>query len=231
MNARANTELADRGGAARLAAIRALLLARAAVLGLDGADEESRIEALLDREVAVPEPTEAECRRFYDNHPDLFTAGELVAVRHVLFAVVPGTPVDALARTAEKALAEVRADPERFGEVARQFSNCPSGQHGGNLGQLQRGETVPEFEQAVFAAEATGVLPRLVNTRYGFHIVCLDDHVPGHRVPFEAVRDQVAANLAERVRAKALVQYVRILAAEAGVDALPFAAVSSPLLQ
>lgn len=231
MNARANTELADRGGAARLAAIRALLLARAAVLGLDGADEESRIEALLDREVAVPEPTEAECRRFYDNHPDLFTAGELVAVRHVLFAVVPGTPVDALARTAEKALAEVRADPERFADVARQFSNCPSGQHGGNLGQLQRGETVPEFEQAVFAAEATGVLPRLVNTRYGFHIVCLDDHVPGHRVPFEAVRDQVAANLAERVRAKALVQYVRILAAEAGVDALPFAAVSSPLLQ
>jgi peptidyl-prolyl cis-trans isomerase C len=231
MNARANTELPDRDGAARLAAIRALLLARAAALGLDGADEESRIEAVLDREVAVPEPTEAECRRFYDNHPDLFTAGELVAVRHVLFAVVPGTPVDALARTAEKALAEVRADPERFEAVARQFSNCPSAQHGGNLGQLQRGETVPEFEQAVFGAESTGVLPRLVNTRYGFHIVCVDDRVPGHRVPFEAVRDQVAANLAERVRAKALVQYVRILAAEGGVDGLALGAVTSPLLQ
>jgi peptidyl-prolyl cis-trans isomerase C len=231
MNARANTELPDRDGAAQLAAVRSLLSARAALLGLEGADEEARIEALLDREVAVPEPNEAECRRFYENHPELFTAGELVAVRHILFAVVPGTPVDALARTAEKALAEVRADPERFGDVARQFSNCPSGQHGGNLGQLQRGETVPEFEQAVFAGEASGVLSRLVNTRYGFHIVCVDGRVPGHRVPFEAVRDQVAANLAERVRAKALVQYVRILAAEAGVDGLALGEVTSPLLQ
>ncbi|MCU0805777.1 MAG: peptidylprolyl isomerase [Burkholderiales bacterium] len=231
MNDRANSAFSERDGAAQLAAVRSLLSARAALLGLEGADEEARIEALLDREVAVPEPTDEECRRFYENHPELFTAGELVAVRHILFAVVPGTPVDALARTAEKALADVRANPDRFADVARQFSNCPSGQHGGNLGQLQRGETVPEFEEAVFGADSTGVLPRLVNTRYGFHVICVDERIAGHRVPFEAVRDQVAANLAERVRAKALVQYVRILAAEAGVDALPLAAVSSPLLQ
>ena len=221
----------ERDGAAQLAAVRSLLATRAAALGLEGADEDSRIEALLDREVAVPEPTEAECRRFYDNHPDLFAAGELVAVRHILFAVVPGTPVDALARTAEKALGDVRTHPERFAEVAKQFSNCPSGQHGGNLGQLQRGETVPEFEQAVFGGDATGLLPRLVNTRYGFHIVSVDERIAGHRVPFEAVREQVAANLAERVRAKALVQYVRILAAEAGVESLPLDAATSPLLQ
>lgn len=229
MNAR--TEAQDRDGAAQLAAVRRLLAARADALGIEGADEESRIESLLDREVKVPEPTEGECRRFYDQHPELFNAGELVAVRHILFAVVPGTPVDALARTAEKALADVRANPERFAEVAKQFSNCPSGQHGGNLGQLQRGETVPEFEQAVFGAEDEGILPRLVNTRYGFHIVCVDGRVAGHRVPFEAVRDQVAANLAERVRAKALVQYVRLLSAEAGVDGLPLEPVSSPLVQ
>jgi peptidyl-prolyl cis-trans isomerase C len=231
MNAYAHPQPPEHDGAAPLATVRALLSARAAALGVAGADEESRIEALLDREVAVPEPTEQECRRFYDNHPDLFTAGELVAVRHILFAVVPGTPVDALARTAEKALAEVHANPERFAEVARQLSNCPSGQQGGNLGQLQRGETVPEFEQAVFGGDATGLLPRLVNTRYGFHIISVDERIAGHRVPFEAVREQVAANLADRVRAKALVQYVRILAAEGGVDGLPSEAVSSPLLQ
>ena len=214
-----------------LAAVRALLLARATAIGVAGADEASRIEALLDREVAMPEPTEEECHRFYDNHPEHFTAGELVAVRHILFAVVPGVPVDALARTAEKALVEVRADPERFAEIAKQFSNCPSGQHGGNLGQLQRGETVPEFERAVFSAETTGILPRLVNTRYGFHIIALDERAPGKLVPFAAVKESIAARLVERVRAKALVQYVRLLAAEAGVDGLPFDAASSPLVQ
>ncbi len=225
------TEPSGHDGAARIAAVRTLLAARAAALGIDGADDEARIEALLEREVAVPEPTEDECQRFYENHPALFTAGELAAVRHILFAVVPGTPVEALARTAEKALAEVRAHPERFAEVARQFSNCPSGEQGGNLGQIGRGETVPEFEQAVFGEGASGVLPRLVNTRYGFHIVCVDARVAGHRVPFEAVRERIAATLAERVRERALVQYVRILAAESGAAGLPVAPATSPLVQ
>jgi len=218
-------------GADQLGAVRALLAARAAELGIDGADDEARIEGLLDREVAVPEPTEAECRRFYDHHPELVTAGELVAVRHILFAVVPGVPVDALARTAEKALVEVRANPERFAEIARQFSNCPSGQHGGNLGQLQRGETVPEFEQAVFGADTTGILPRLVNTRYGFHVIAVDERAPGKLLPFAAVKESIAARLVERVRAKALVQYVRLLAAEAGLEGLGFDAATSPLVQ
>ena len=231
MDARVTPTPTAAEAADQLATVRALLAARAVELGVDGADEEDRIEALLDREVAVPEPTEEECRRFYDRHPELFTAGELVAVRHILFAVVPGTPVDALARTAEKALGEVRANPERFAEVAKQFSNCPSGQHGGNLGQLQRGETVPEFEQAVFCTEASGILPRLVNTRYGFHIVCVDERVEGHRVPFEAVKERIAANLAQRVRAKALVQYVRILAGESRAHGLGLEAASSPLVQ
>ncbi|MCX7892793.1 MAG: peptidylprolyl isomerase [Burkholderiales bacterium] len=224
-------ELPKRDGAARIAAVRALLASRAAALGIEGADDEARIEALLEREVAVPEPTEAECRRFYENHPALFIAGELAAVRHVLFAVVPGTPVEALARTAEKALAEVRAHPERFAEVARQLSNCPSGAQGGNLGQIQRGETVPEFEAAVFGEGVSGVLPRLVKTRYGFHIVCVDARIPGRRVPFEAAREQIAARLAERVRERALVQYVRILAAEAGAADFPVAPAASPLVQ
>ena len=51
---------------------------------------------------------------------------------------------------AEQTLNELLRQPDRFDAVAREMSNCPSGQHGGNLGQLGRGETVPEFERVLF---------------------------------------------------------------------------------
>jgi peptidyl-prolyl cis-trans isomerase C len=189
------------------------------------------IEDLLEREVRTPEPTEAECRRWYDAHPDSFVAGELVYARHILFAVTPGAPVEALRRKAEETLHELVAHPERFAQLAAERSNCPSAAQGGSLGQLARGEAVSEFEQALFGAERTGLLPRLVNTRYGFHVVAIDERVPGHRVPFEAVHEQIAARLTEQVWQRALAQYVRVLAAGATLEGIDLDPAASPLVQ
>jgi peptidyl-prolyl cis-trans isomerase C len=110
------------------------------------------------------------------------------------------------------------------------MSNCPSGAHGGSLGQVQRGDTVPEFERALFNG-GTGVLPRLVNTRYGFHIVHITRRVPGTSVPFEAVHAGIAAMLSERVRATAAEQYVRVLAARARISGIDLGAAATPLVQ
>ena len=175
------------------AAARELLRQQAVASGLlaDGADAaraDAAIERLLEREVRIPEPGEEECRRFYDAHPALFTSGELAAARHILFQVTPGTPVGALRARAELTLSELLKAPARFEALAREFSNCPSAQHGGNLGQLERGDMVPEFEQAVFGGAWTGVHGQLVKTRFGFHIVAVDHRAPGRQAPFEAVR-------------------------------------------
>lgn len=223
--------VADRPGA-----VRELLRQRAVVLGLIAADanegfQDEAIEALLDREVKTPEPTEDECRRFYAQQQAEFIAGELVFARHILFAVTPGVPVNPLRSKAEQTLAELSQHPERFAERARELSNCPSGQHEGNLGQLSRGECAPEFEKAIFGATATGVLTRLVNTRYGFHIVAVDKRVPGQLVPFEAVHEKIAAHLAEAVGRKALEQYVAVLAGKADVQGVDLVATASPLVQ
>jgi peptidyl-prolyl cis-trans isomerase C len=219
------------------AAAQELMRQQAVALGLldgdvhdDGVVAEA-IERLLEQEVALPLPGEAECRRYYDAHPDEFVAGELVAARHILFAVTPGTPVPALRLRAEATLADLLRDPDRFAAVARESSNCPSGQHGGNLGQLQRGETVPEFEQALFKGTWTGILAQLVKTRFGFHIVAVDRRAPGQRVPFEAVRDRVAERLQEAVLARALAQYVRVLAGAADIRGADLAGVETPLVQ
>jgi len=230
--------------ARRTLAIRELLLQRAGELGLlenalprervafaGRSDEDAVIAQLLDREVATPEPTADECRRYYDAHPERFTSGELVETRHILFALTPGTPVLALRERAEETLAELRAHPAQFAERARELSNCPSGENGGSLGQFGRGEMVPEFDRAIFGTTATGVLPVLVATRYGFHVVDVARRIEGRALPFEAVSGSVASYLAAQVEAKALRQYIEVLAGRADITGADLAGAATPLVQ
>ena len=219
-----------------LAAVRELLRQRAVALALvaDGAAGdavEAAIERLIEREVAMPEPSDEECRRYYQANRARFRSGDLVFARHILFQIKPGSPVNMMRNWAERMLGQLLAAPEEFEACAAEASNCPSGQQGGNLGQIGRGDTVPEFEAALFADVSTGVLPRLVTTRYGFHIVRIDRRLPGKELPFEAVRERIAALLGEEVQQKALRQYVSLLAGRAEVNGVDLAATESPLLQ
>lgn len=90
---------------------------------------------------------------------------------------------------------------------------------------------MPEFESVLFESKATGVLTRLVNTRYGFHIVLVHRRIEGREVPFELARARIAGYVSERVRRKALRQYVRVLAAQADIQGIDLDGADSPLLQ
>ncbi|MCC7059477.1 MAG: peptidyl-prolyl cis-trans isomerase [Burkholderiaceae bacterium] len=220
----------------QLAAVHELLRQRARELGLLDADADDgaaqgAIERALAEEVTVPEPTDEECRRWHEANAKRFRSGDLVCARHILFQITPGSPVPAVRAFAETILHELRARPELFEARAREHSNCPSGANGGELGQLQRGETVPEFEKAIFAGTGTGVLAQLVTTRHGFHIVAIERRCPGEQLPYELVREQVAAELRQRSEARALSQYVRLLAARADITGVDLDAAASPLVQ
>ncbi|TAN06480.1 MAG: peptidylprolyl isomerase [Rhodanobacteraceae bacterium] len=220
----------------QLAAVHELLRQRACERGFtaDGAgnaDTERAIERTLAEDVPVPEPTDEECRRWYDANAKRFRSGDLVCARHILFQITPGSPVPAVRGLAEAMLHEIQANPALFTERARQHSNCPSGANGGQLGQLQRGETVPEFEKAIFDDASIGVLPRLVTTRHGFHIISVDRRIEGKQLPYEIVRDDVAAELRRRSEARALSQYVRVLAGRAEIEGVELDAAASPLVQ
>jgi peptidyl-prolyl cis-trans isomerase C len=202
-----------------------LLRQRAVQLGLTPAGgaraaADAAIEQLLQQEVAAAEPSAEECRRYYQAQQQEFTSGELVAARHILFQVTPRVHVPALRARAELTLAQLASEPQRFAVLARELSNCPSGQHGGSLGQLGRGDTVPEFEQALFNGTYTGIYPQLVRTRFGFHILCVERREPGRTLPFELVQSRILDRLSERMRAGALARYVRQLAASAAVSGI-----------
>ena len=223
-----------RDAAACALAIRELLLQRAQESGLadamGGVESDVLIERLLDIEAPVPHPTEEECRNFYDRQRERFVVGELVEASHILFAVTPNAPVEAIRRQAESTLARTIAEPGRFAEFAKSLSNCPSAVQGGNLGQIQRGDMVPEFENAIFGV-AAGVLPRLVKTRHGFHIVRVERQVCGRVLEFAQARERIEAELSARVRAKADVQYVSMLAAKAEITGVDLHASESALVQ
>lgn len=211
------------------AAVIALVLRRvlrdeAARLGLDLTREEDAIDALLERQAPTLEADEAACRRYYQANPQRFMAGELIEAGHILFQVAPGGNLDRLRAYASTVLADLLADPSSFADVARRQSNCPSAALGGNLGQLGRGDTVPEFEKAVFALPAGGLLPQVLETRHGLHIVRVTRRIEGRLLPFDQVREPIAAALAAVSRDTAWRQYAKLLVERADVRGIDLGA-------
>jgi peptidyl-prolyl cis-trans isomerase C len=215
----------------RQAAQRAGLLEAADAPTADGVISEaaaSAIEALLEHALELPEPDEEACRRHHAAHESAYRTGERVRVRHILFAVTPGVDVAALRKQAEPIFLDVRCHDGRgadgFADAARKWSNCPSGEHGGNLGWLEAADCAPEFARELFGRAEVGVLPRLVHSRFGLHVVEVLERGGGIAQPFDAVRGAVVAALRQQSFATALRQYLSVLAGEATVEGVELGA-------
>ncbi|QCK85614.1 peptidylprolyl isomerase [Phreatobacter aquaticus] len=220
--------------AATALVVKELLVQEARRLGVSGeamddgegrreTDEEAAIRSLVDREVIVPTPTEAECRRYYAANAARFRSATLTEACHILLAASPedGEARQAAEVLADQILAELKDDPARFGELAAAHSRCPSASQGGSLGQLTSGSTVPEFEAAMALIEPGTVSPMAIPTRFGLHIVRVARRIEGAALPFDLVRDRIAGYLASAVERRATAQYVARLVSAAdirGVD-------------
>jgi peptidyl-prolyl cis-trans isomerase C len=193
------------------------------------------IEMLLERELARPQADDATCLRYYTTNPTRFAFGERARLRHVLFAVTPGVDLDALRGRAEACLLDLRArthaEADRFVQAAAQLSNCPSGRDGGALGWLTAAECAPEFAREVFGHPEIGVLPRLVRSRFGFHVVEVLERSAGNTPAFEDVRDAVRQALDRQAFANALRQYLQMLAGRASLVGVELDAAGTPLVQ
>ena len=193
------------------------------------------IEDLLEREVKLPEPSDEALRRHFEAHKARFASGEKAHLRHILFAVTPGVDVAALRERAEHVLLDVRCHDDKeeggFAARAREFSNCPSGAQGGDLGVLTETDCAPEFAREVFGHAEVGVLPRLVHSRFGLHVVEVLERTPGVVPSFEAVRGAVLQSMHQTSYVTALRQYLRLLAGQAEVVGVDLEAAETPLVQ
>lgn len=217
-----------RAAAGHALAIKALLLHRAETLGLDpepeldaAGREETREEALvravLEAELEVSAPTDAECRRVYEAERRRFRTPPLYEASHIL--IEPRSPeaddVEAARQVAARLIAVLGDGTGAFAELARQHSDCPSGATGGSLGQLQPGQVTGEVERALDALSPGGVSLEPVRSRFGWHILRLDRRVEGQALPFEIVEARIRLHLDSRAWAAAAARYVADLAADA----------------
>jgi peptidyl-prolyl cis-trans isomerase C len=223
----------------RQAAIERGLLPASDAPGNDGVLSEeasSAVEALLEQSLAIPEPSDEACRRHHAAHQTTYSMGERVNVRHILFAVTQGVDVVALRNRAETTLLDVRCHDgsqadETFSKAAGTLSNCPSGAEGGNLGWLTASDCAPEFAKELFGHVEVGVLPRLVHSRFGLHVVEVLAREHGIEQPYEAVRGAVAMSLRQTTYVTALRQFLSVLAGNAEIEGVDIDAAETPLVQ
>jgi peptidyl-prolyl cis-trans isomerase C len=222
----------------RQAAMRDGLLSADDAAPVGGAISEPAAEAIdrwLETALDLPEPSEEACRRHYAATASRWRTGERVLLRHILFAVTPGVDVAALRKRAEACLVEVRChdggEPEAFGKAARDLSNCPSAAAGGDLGWLSRSDAAPEMAREIFGHAEIGVLPRLVHSRNGFHVVEVLDRDNGTDQPYDDVRGAVALSLKQHAWVTALRQLLQLLAGMATLEGVTLDEASTPLVQ
>ena len=222
--------------AARALVVRELLLQEAGRLGIEPEPEcgesgrlethdEARIRSLIAQEVVTPEPDEATCRRYYEQNRSRFCSQTIFEAAHILFAARADSEEDyAQAEcAADLALAMLKREPGRFGDLAREHSACTSAAQGGNLGQITAGQTTPEFEQALLALNEGAISDAPVRTPYGFHILRLDRKIEGAGLPFDLVADRIANYLRDTVMRRATAQYVARLVSGAKIAGLTLA--------
>jgi peptidyl-prolyl cis-trans isomerase D len=154
------------------------------------------IELALADVAATVEVTEEELRAAYEEERERFETTEERRARHILIEVADGQE-DAARAAAEAALARVRGG-EDFAAVAADVSaDAGTKAQGGDLGWISRGMLVGPFEDALFGLEA-GQVSEPVRSEFGFHVIRLDELRAGELQSFEAVREELAAEMRTR---------------------------------
>ena len=152
--------------------------------------------------------TDEELKKLYDENKEKFKLPRMVNVSHILL------------NTEEEAL-KVKSEIESGGdfyELARLESQDPSAkQNGGNIGPIQPGQTVKEFEEFVSTLES-GEIGGPINTTFGYHIVKVEGISDERNLPFSEIKDKLKEYVEEQKKQEAYSNFVRELTNKAKIE-------------
>ena len=164
----------------------------------------------------LPQPSQQEVQQFYQAHQSEMQVPEQSRSRHILIKVAPGADAktDNAAHLKADALLKQIQGGANFGDLAKKNSDDPgSKDSGGELGFVQRGRMVPEFDAAIFSLKAGE--SKVVKTQFGYHVVQVEERQSAHTQQLAEVQPQIQAALMRQKAGQAMENYARTLAAEA----------------
>ena len=182
--------------------------------------ENMAIKALLEQKVfSDVSVNDDEAKAFYDGNPQYFHRPEQVHARHILKKVEEGATEEKKAE-ARKALEAIKTRilaGEDFAELAKEYSDGPSKDVGGDLGYFAKGKMVKPFAEAAFALK-TNEVSDIVETQFGYHIIKVLDHRDAEIIPFEKVKPRIIDNLKNQKMKQKLDSYLAELRKDAKVE-------------
>jgi peptidyl-prolyl cis-trans isomerase C len=184
-----------------------------------------KMKAAVTAQVTV---REEEVRGFYEEHKSEYVQDEARLVRHILISpfldaagnVISGTPTESDWEAAEIEAAKVRSEimnGANFVTTVENYSDDESSSsNGGDLGTIVRGQTVPAFEQAVFALQKEE-MSQPVRTPSGYSIIQVLDITPAQQLTYDSVKEQIRSALLQGKQADAWQKWLTETQLELGV--------------
>ncbi len=180
------------------------------------------VNAVLEKKIyAELAVTDEEVAAFYRDNPAAFSRPETIRARHILVMLDPAATEEQKQAAREKMdKIKERLEKEDFAAVASEVSEDPGSKtQGGDLGFFPQGQMDPVFEKAAWSL-STGQLSDLVETRFGYHLIKLEERRPAGTVPFEEVKANIAEMLKGRKSAEKIDEYCRAASQNLAVQKL-----------
>ncbi len=140
--------------------------------------------------------SDEDVKSYYEENIDLYQEEQQVKARHILFKFDEETPQEEEEKVRARALSvlEKARAGEDFADLAKEYSEGPSKEEGGDLGYFSRGQMVKPFDDAAFGMKK-GEISDLVKTQYGYHIIKVEDIKDAGTKNLDEVSDQIRDRL------------------------------------
>ena len=145
----------------------------------------------LKQELDKQQISSREIRNYYNSHKNEFVQTAKAHARHIL--VEDEKTAKYLIKKLSKFYGESLKN--KFIEFAKEYSKGPSGKNGGDLGYFTQGQMVPEFDSAVFNMGVGTITKYPVKTKFGYHIIYLEDKQEAKTLSFQEAKEYIQQKL------------------------------------
>jgi len=147
-------------------------------------------------------PSEQQITEYYEDNQEMFKQEKEVKARHILFKLSKDTSEEEEKKIKEKALSVLKMarEGDDFAALAKEYSEGPTGEKGGDLGFFPQGRMVKPFEEAAFKMKKDEISD-LVKTSFGYHIIWVEDIREARMKSLDEAKKQITETLTNIVTA------------------------------